>query len=144
MNVSYSEWVQVMHSTVSLLYQDPLGISELNIIKIVEFLGGTVRTVKLTGETVRHPDRLKALVTPGGCLITGAQTLASLRKAWGGRLGWQPGLADLGAKILVYGFESTPGNVELLRELTAGALVAIELSPATNRQIDVAQAPICR
>src|SRR5262249_5401566 len=129
---------------ISLLYRENLGASELNIIKIVEFLGGTVRTVQLTEGTARHPNGLKGRGTPSRCLITSSRAFASLRKEFGGTMVRQPGLANLAAKVLVYGFEPTSGDAELLRELTDGALVAVEPSLATNRKIDVAQEPLCR
>jgi len=133
-----------MNRAISLAYWENLGTSELNIIKIVEFLGGTVRLVRLTTEVARHPDSDKAFLTKSNCLITSAQALANLRKEIHGTMELLTCLADPGAKVFIYGFEPVSGHDSLLRELTAGALVAVEPSPAANRRIDVASDHICR
>ena len=133
-----------MNSTITLLYWETLGASERHVIKIIEFLGGSVRTIPLTGATAWPLDGLTALGMSGRGLIISARALAHLRQGSGKTRGRQPGLADLAAQVLVYGFAPVSGDAALLRELTADALVAVEPLSAEHRKIEVVQEPLCR
>jgi hypothetical protein len=135
-----------MESAVTLLYWEHLGPSELNLTKIVKFLGGTIKLMKLTTEVAEHPERLKSAIPTVGCLITSAQTLAKLGgDNWRG-VGRQRLLIGLAANVLVYGFQPTPGESQVLRELTSDSLVGVEPLPTGGRKISVAQdsRKVCR
>ena len=136
--------VDPVDSTAFLIHRGGLGASERNLIKIVEFSGGSVCPVDLAGETVLPTDLQEALGEADKCLMISARTLAGLGGDLGRTIWRQLGAADAAAKILVYDFEPTPEDAQLLREITAGALVAIEPSPAAARKIEVGQDSICR
>ncbi|HWW00446.1 MAG TPA: hypothetical protein VNZ64_12170 [Candidatus Acidoferrum sp.] len=133
-------------SAVTLLYAENLAPSELNVIKIVEFLGGTVKAVKLTGELVRNPHALKSQVPAGGRLIARAHTLAKLAGENSQGEVLRAALTGLGASVLVYGFGQTPGGSEVLRALTAGSLAGVEPAPTAGQRIRVVSdaRDICR
>ncbi len=126
-----------MGNAVILLYWEQLSPSELNLTKIVKFLGGTIRHVKLTAEMVGHPEGLKSEVEAGRCLITSAQTLAQLLDSFRQGPEWRQLLKALTANVLVYGFEPTQSDSQILRELTSDSLVGVEPFQTGGLKINV-------
>ena len=105
-----------MTNHVTLFHLGSLGVVELRLIKIVEFLGGKVQAVKLDGETPGQSGSLLSLMPPGGCAITSARTLAKLGSGCWSNLEIQAMLRDSKVHILVYGFEPGEQSSELLKE----------------------------
>jgi hypothetical protein len=135
-----------MDSEVTLLYRENLDTSELNVMKIAKFLGGTIKLVQLTGEALVNEESLKNLVSADGCLITSAQTLSEASNQKQSALGWRRLLMSSASKILVYGFEATPNHNLILQELTSGGFLGVEaLRPgASEFRVGQDSRKICR
>jgi hypothetical protein len=106
-----------MNSNVTLLTSDEGGVVEQNLVKIVEFMGGTVQTVTLTFDGTEGREMLNELIPVGGCVIAhagvlDAQSLLILRRTK--------------ARVLVYGFDPTQRAGELLKALTDDCLIGVE------------------
>jgi len=127
-----------------LIHRGNLGASERNLIKLVEFSGGRVDRLDLARETVRPTVLQETSKRATKCLLISARTLASLSGDLLTTMRRQLGAADSAAKVLVYDFEPTPEHAGLLQEVTAGALVAIEPSPAGAQAIEVGDDSVCR
>src|SRR4051812_24730975 len=119
-------------NSVSLWYSDRLSTSELRIMKIIEFMGGSVEA-----RDISHLNDEVLAVSGTECVIVSAATLANLRDKTGEVLSTLRS-TDVRAKIFVYGFEDLRGNAELLQEISAGAFADVELSPASNEQVRLA------
>jgi hypothetical protein len=134
-----------MENQVYLLYWDLLDASELNVARIVEFLGGTINTVKLTSELSKSPKLLHGAIPNCKRLILSAKTLARLDGANAG-LGEARQWLDLTPNVLVYDFESTQSDTEVLRRLTSGSFAGINALSTDRRKITVtANCPrVCR
>src|SRR5262245_50068679 len=95
--------IDPVDGTVLLFHRGSVGASERNLIKIVEFSGGSVcpvdmETVLPTGleETLRQADK---------CLMISARTLAGLRGDLARTVWRQLRAADGTVRVLVYDFE---------------------------------------
>ena len=73
---------------VTLLCRENPGVHEVNLMKIVKFLGGGVHLVELTEEVAGHPDRLERVLPRGSALIVSAETLVGLVRETGRRAVW--------------------------------------------------------
>ena len=126
-----------MADTTLLCWENP-DVSELNLIKIVKFFGGTINLTKLTGGMAGHPEHLERLVPACERLITSARTLAKLGGESQHDTRWQPLLTALAPNVLVYGFEPTPSHGQVLRTLTSEAIAGVEAIESAGRKINVA------
>ncbi|MGP8052756.1 MAG: hypothetical protein ACLQAH_02940 [Limisphaerales bacterium] len=124
---------------VTLLCWENPGASELNLTKVVKFLGGTVKMVTLTGEMAGKPECLERLLPRCTRLMASAHTLAKLAGKAQRRTPWQLILGSQGRQVLVYGFDQNPDKVRLLKELTSDSLVGLEGIPSLGRRINVTQ-----
>lgn len=111
-----------MSSDVVLLYSENLSDSEINIIKIINFMGGTVIPIQL-----RHGSACEeSAERVGGCLIVSAKTLSEIKIPIKGEMKLQQVLMGLAPNLLVYGFESVSRHNRILEELTFGCLSGVQ------------------
>src|SRR4030067_2101610 len=132
-----------MKSEVVLLYWEDLNASELNAMKIIKFMGGTVKLVRLINEGLTDEESFK---TEFRCLITSAQTLSKLGNKSQGGVELKRRLMNLASDVLIYGFESTPSHNVLLQRLSSGGLVGVQSVNSTEYEFRVAMdaRKICR
>ncbi len=132
-----------MKSEVVLLYWEDLNASELNAMKIIKFMGGTVKLVRLINEGLADEESFK---TEFRCLITSAQTLSKLGNESQGGVELKRRLMNLASNVLIYGFESTPSHNVLLQRLSSGGLVGVQSVNSTEYEFRVAMdaRKICR
>ena len=124
-----------MNTNVTLLTVDDAGAMERNLVKIVEFMGGTIRLAKLARDQRGEGATLDDLVPSGGCVIAHASALEN-------RL--LPSLRQRNAHLLVYGFDSTQRSSDLLKTLTDDCLIGVE-QQVSGEKIRVASCrEICR
>jgi hypothetical protein len=124
-----------MHSNVTLLTADPGGVVEQNLVKLIEFMGGTVQLVILTGDRIGGGEMLNRVVPAGGCVIIPADLLDR---------GLVLILRRLKVRVLVYGFDPTEKSGALLKALTHDSLIGVEQHDSSG-QVRVASCrDICR
>lgn len=135
-----------MDSEVALLYHEDPDTSELNVMKIAEFLGGAIKPVQLTREVLAHEGSLKRMVSGNGCLITSAQALCKASDQRHAGLGWRQLLMSSAPNVLVYGFEPTRSHSQVLRELTSDSFSGVEsLRPGLSEfRVEQDSRQICR
>src|SRR5690349_143342 len=103
-----------------LLYSRRLESSELNLVKLVEFMGGEVELVDL--ESVADSNCLRRNIPVSSHIIVRASTLAEIvEKGPFGKDSLEL-LAASASDFLVYGFEATLQHSQLLRTLTNGGI----------------------
>jgi hypothetical protein len=124
--------------TVTLLHCGAAGAAERNLVKVVEFLGGTARVLALTAEAAAGPESLRAGVAgAAGVMVSGA-ALAELRRG-----GSAAGIE--GAQVLVYGLLPGERDAATLQGLTGSAVAGVELLAGTGRiRVAAGARPICR
>lgn len=134
------------HNLVTLLcWQEP-DESDLNVARIVEFMGGEVEFVKLNAGNMANDEGAGRSRSSGRCAIMQATTLAkAIQQSEAGLdgLGW---ISSITANCLVFGFEATPEHGQLLRELTDDGLIGVqELSAGKGEfAVDSGVREICR
>jgi len=106
-----------MQHCVTLLNFEELGPTKLNLLKIIDLMGGSVRILNLVNDKNVNMDHLRNLVSAGGCVIVNARTLSPRLRII---------LLELKSKVLIYGFNSTQQAKELLKFLTNGTVADIE------------------
>lgn len=131
---------------VILLYWEKLEVSELNVAKIVEFLGGEIRFVNLTEAVRADEGSLQSLIPAGGCVIARASTLAEVAAKYQSDRDWLNRLTSIAANCFIYGFGATLEHNQLLCKLTSGRLQAAGVPPSGEEQFNVEQDTheICR
>jgi hypothetical protein len=133
----------VSHGTsISLLHWDGLSASDRNVIKIVELLGGVVRTVRLSGQKGEFDHDASGLKR-NSCCVMSASALSALLRCTGRTREVLRILTCLGTKFFIYGFQPSADNVDLLWELTSGMLTGVVRLPMGRQQIKVADESVC-
>jgi len=122
---------EVIPGEVSLLYWEKLGVPETNLMKIIRFMGGSVKLVKLTAEG--NQEEFGHLVPACRRLVLSAQALGRMARL----AGWREFLMGLSQNILVYGFGANQADGALLRELSRGSLSGVAPAPAKGGRITV-------
>src|SRR5437867_5088851 len=135
-----------MENTMTLLYWDQPGPAELNVMRIVQFLGASVRLLKLTRDgplDEEVPDRRGA---DGRCLITSAETISQIARQGKGYAGLRRLLGTPASNAFVYGFEPIASHGSLLQELTSGSIAGVESlqSEDLTFRVDQGARDICR
>jgi len=121
-------------------------LAELNLVKIIEFLGGAAIPVRLTGEGASDRELLRNATSASRRLMISAGTLAKVSKSAEEDRECRRWLTSSGANLLVYGFEPTPEHSRVLGEWTSSSLLGVESSTTAGCQITVASSArqICR
>jgi hypothetical protein len=128
-----------------LLYWRRPEATELNVVKLVDFMGGQIKLVNVGGESQSDTDFYRRTIPVGAQIIAHASTLAQMaERNPSGKDGLQS-LTTVASKCLVYGFEPTPQHTQLLSKLTGHGLEAVaELSSAeTEFHIEPNTRDIC-
>jgi hypothetical protein len=111
-------------------------VSESNARKIAEFLGTKVTILSV--RAIYEIETIREFVTPGTALIVHADTLVRIAEVLGTGVGGLLALMDLGAHVFIYGFESTDCHASILRTLSLGGLLGLEMLPAADATFEVA------
>lgn len=122
-----------MNQCVTFLHRAAPGTAERNLMKLVEFMGGTVRPVELVGEPGRQAEILKSLIPANGIVIASAACISpELREM----------LLNLEANVLVYGFDATEPSAKALKGI-AGEYASVVRVPNEARVNVAAQRDVC-
>ena len=126
-----------------LLYWEDPNASELNVMKIIKFMGGTVKLVRWLQKGLTYQE---SFTSARGCLITSAQTLSRVSNTMQRSLGLRKVLMSMASNVLVYGFEPIPAHNLLLQELTLGGLLGVRSLRSGDHKFRVTQDSrnICR
>jgi hypothetical protein len=127
-----------MKNAATILHFGDLGPSELNAIKIAQFMGLEAQPVPLTSEAIEHPQSLKESLPTGGSLITNAQTLWKSYNQRPRGSGLPDSIRRVAANVFVYGFEPTEEHSLLLRALTSGGVLGVKSPRSGDSKFQVA------
>ena len=125
-----------MKSDAILLYRNDLTPSDLHVMKIINFMGGSVNPVQVQQKGLACEEFTSRF---SGCLIVSAQTLSEVSIEAGMGLGLRRALLSVGSKALVYGFEPIPPHNRLLQELTSGGLIGVQQLQAGGYNFKIAE-----
>jgi hypothetical protein len=123
-------------SDVILLYRNDLTPSDLHLMKIINFMGGSVTPVQVQQNGLAREELTSGF---GGCLIASAQTLSKVSGEVGMGLELRKALLSAGSKALIYGFEPIPSHNRLLHELTSGGLIGVQQLQAGDYNFKIAE-----
>ena len=125
-----------MKSDAVLLYRNKLTPSDLHLMKIINFMGGSVNPVQVQQNGLACEEFTSKF---SGCLVVSAQTLTEVSIEAGIGLGLRRALLSAGSKALVYGFEPIPSHNRLLQELTSGGLIGAQQLKAGGYNFQIAE-----
>jgi len=126
-------------SDVVVLCWDAPTSADRNAHKIAEFLGADVRFVTLTPTALDEGASIQALVPRCSCLIVAAETLANVSTKIQEGLSGICALSDVAEHVLTYGFQAASAHNEVLRVLSAGALLAVHPLSDTEAKFEVSE-----
>jgi hypothetical protein len=123
--------IAVQNPQVILLSGSQTEWSDSNVIKIVEFMGGSVRTVR---PAAGGQAALEESIGSGACVIAQAKTFASAINA--DQL--LQSVTRSAANCLIYGFDSVPEHARLISKLTCSSLKGVQSADSAEAQFSVA------
>lgn len=125
-----------MNGNAILLYRNELTSSDLNITKIIDFMGGSVCPVDVAEKGFTCEEFVSK---NNACIIVSADTLAKSSASIGMGSGLPNAIINAGAKALVYGFQPMQPHNRLLQELTSGSLIGVQELQGGSYNFDIAK-----
>jgi hypothetical protein len=113
--------------------------SDSSASKIAALLGAEVTFISLNAENLVGDASIGELVPRCTCLIVDAQTLAAAADAMRTGISGLQSVLNLADRVFIYGFQSTDRHNNILRSLSSGVLLGVEITAETNPEFHVTE-----